>query len=164
MWPNLKIKEVVLWNISTVSIVWIYPKFLCIYGFVNKFWTGRILKRFGKCAAVRICPRIWLCGESTSKNAFHWFESVYRPENRAKRRNASTKFRKTSESEKLPHPQSRWGGRNLSKSPLFCPAARCRAVFVPASKSYTHHVMWLRFRYKTVCGRGTVKYFSQIGL
>ena len=30
--------------------------------------------------AVRICPRIFFCGESISKNAFCWFESVYRPE------------------------------------------------------------------------------------
>ena len=34
------------------------------------------------------------------ENAFRRFESVYRHENRAKRRNASTKFRKTSESKK----------------------------------------------------------------
>ena len=30
--------------------------------------------------AVRICPRIYFCGESISKNAFRRFESVYRPE------------------------------------------------------------------------------------
>ena len=29
---------------------------------------------------VQICPRICFCGESISKNAFRWFESVYRPE------------------------------------------------------------------------------------
>ena len=38
------------------------------------------MKGFGKCVAVRICPRICFCGESISKNAFRWFESVYRPE------------------------------------------------------------------------------------
>ena len=31
--------------------------------------------------AVRICPRIYFCGESISKNAFRRFESGYRPEN-----------------------------------------------------------------------------------
>ena len=29
--------------------------------------------------AVLICPRFCFCGESISKNAFRWFESVYRP-------------------------------------------------------------------------------------
>ena len=37
------------------------------------------MKGFGKCVAVRICPRICFCGESISKNAFRRFESVYRP-------------------------------------------------------------------------------------
>ena len=38
------------------------------------------MKGFGKCVAVRICPRFCFCGESISKKAFRWFESVYRPE------------------------------------------------------------------------------------
>ena len=42
-----------------------------------------------------------------------------------------------------------WGRRNLSKSPLFL---RFSAVFVPASKSDTHHGTSVRFRCKTVCG------------
>ena len=37
------------------------------------------MKGFEKCVAVRICPRFCFCGESISKNAFRWFESVYRP-------------------------------------------------------------------------------------
>ena len=35
-------------NISTLSQVQICPKCLCIYGFVNKFWTGRIFERLRK--------------------------------------------------------------------------------------------------------------------
>ena len=36
----------------------------------------------GRSVAVRISPQFWLCGESISTNAFRWFESGYRPENR----------------------------------------------------------------------------------
>ena len=42
----------------------------CIYG----------LKHFQAGVVVRICPRFCFCGESISKNAFRWFEFVYRPE------------------------------------------------------------------------------------
>ena len=61
-------------------VVQIYPKCLCIYGFVKNFERGGFSKGFRKCVAVRICPRICFCGESISKNAFCRFESVYRPE------------------------------------------------------------------------------------
>ena len=37
----------------------------------------------GEGVAVRICPRICFCGESISKNAFRWFESVYRPDRKS---------------------------------------------------------------------------------
>ena len=62
-------------NISSV-VVRICPKRCCIYSFVNIFWTRSFLKGFGKCVAVRI--------RLQTRNA----------------RNASTKFRKTSESKK----------------------------------------------------------------
>ena len=39
------------------------------------------MKGFGKCVAVRICPRIYFCGESISKNAFRRFESGYGSKN-----------------------------------------------------------------------------------
>ena len=42
----------------------------CIYVF-HCFWIDVV---------VRIYPRICFCRESISKNAFRWFESVYRPE------------------------------------------------------------------------------------
>ena len=80
--------------------------------------TG-FLKGFGKCVADRICPRICFCGESISKNAFRWFESVYRSEMTEMYQHNFKKL------------HSRKKRRNLSKSPL-------SRFFVPASKSDTH--------------------------
>ena len=71
---------------SIVSPVQICPKCLCIYGFVNKFWTGRISKGFGKCVLVRIRLQV------------------------QKARNASTKFRKTTESKRF---SEIFGGRRM---------------------------------------------------
>ena len=93
-------------NISS-GVVRICPKRCCIYSFVNIFWTRSFLKCFGKCVAVRICLQ--------SRKA----------------RNASTKFRKTSESKKTGEIS-----RNL----------RFSRFFVPASKSDTHHVSTGHFR------------------
>ena len=50
--------------------------------------------------AVRICPRICFCGESISKNAFRWFESVYRPEMMRKARKCIYKISKNFRVEK----------------------------------------------------------------
>ena len=91
------------WSSAAVQIC---PKLLCIYSFVNKFERGGFSKGFGKCVAVRICPQFWCCRESISKNAFRWFESVYRPE---------MPEMHLQNFEKL---QSRKKRRNLSKSPL----------------------------------------------
>ena len=78
-------------------IVQICPKCLCIYGFVNNFWMGRIFER----------PRKVCCGSNLSTVLLLW--GIYikkcislvriclQTENA---RNASTKFRKTSESKK----------------------------------------------------------------
>ena len=58
------------------------------------------MKGFGTCVAVRICPRICFCGESISKNAFRWFESVYRPEMMRKARKCIYKISKNFRVEK----------------------------------------------------------------
>ena len=78
-------------------VVQICPKHRCIYGFVNKFWTGRIFERLWK-----------VCGGSnlSTVSVLKWIYikkciSPVRIRLRVKKpRNASTKFRKTSESKK----------------------------------------------------------------
>ena len=94
---------------------------VCFYGELFRVYG---LKQFRKSVAVRICPRFWLRGESISINAFRWFESGYRFEKPKMHLQNFENF------------QSRKKRRNLSKSPFFL---RFCAVFVPASKSDTHH-------------------------
>ena len=69
----------------------------CIYGFVNKFWTGRIFERLRKvCGGSNLCTVLALWGIYIKKCI-----SPVRIRLRVKKpRNASTKFRKTSESKK----------------------------------------------------------------
>ena len=44
-------------------VVQIYPKFRCIYGFVNKFWTGRIFERLPKvCGGSNLSTDLLLWG------------------------------------------------------------------------------------------------------
>ena len=82
------------WNCVVVRI---RPKWLCIYGFVNNFWTERNFERLRE-----------VCGSPNPYTDFARFEkflkkciSVVRIRLQARKaRNASTKFRKTSESKK----------------------------------------------------------------
>ena len=82
------------WNCVVVRI---HPKWLCIYGFVNNFWTERNFERFRE-----------VCGSPNPYTDFARFEkymkkciSVVRIRLQARKaRNASTKFRKTLESKK----------------------------------------------------------------
>ena len=119
---------------------------------------------------VRICPRICFCGESISKNAFRWFESVYRPE--------MTEMH-LQNFEKL---HSRKKRRNLSKSPLlvcsppvglaflrkshggkkpiqgfFRTRLSSPSIYEPKQKTTVGvvfcFVTCVRFRCKTVCGQ-----------
>ena len=78
-------------------VVQICPKHRCIYGFVNKFWTGRIFERLWK-----------VCGGSnlSTVSVLQWIyikkciSPVRIRLQTGKPRNASTKFWKTTESKK----------------------------------------------------------------
>ena len=85
------------------------------------------MKGFGKCVAVRICPRICCCGESISKNAFRRFESGYGSKNPEMHHKISKNFR-------------------VEKSGEISRNLRFSRFFVPASKSDTHHVSTGQFR------------------
>ena len=116
-------------------IVQICPKCLCIYGFVNKFWTGRIFERLRKlCGGSNLSTVLALWGIYIKKCI-----SPVRIRLRVKKpRNASTKFRKKCRVEKTGEIS-----RNL-------PFSRFSSL---GSKLTCHHVMCVRFRCKTVCGQ-----------
>ena len=78
-------------------VVQIYPKCRCIYGFVNKFWTGRIFERLRKvCGGSNLSTVLPLWGIYIKKCI-----SLVRIRLQTRNaRNASIKFRKTSESKK----------------------------------------------------------------
>ena len=71
------------------------------------------MKLSAKCVAVRICPRIYFCGESISKNAFRWFESVYRPEMMREQSSARKCIYKISKNFKPQDTSASWGRRKL---------------------------------------------------
>ena len=86
-----------LWNISTVSIARICPKFLCIYVFVNKFWTARISEMLRKvCGGSNLSTDLLLWGIYIKK----CISPVRICLQTRNARNASTKFWKTLESKK----------------------------------------------------------------
>ena len=93
------------------------------------------MKGFEKCVAVRIYPQFWCCGESISKNAFRWFESVYRPE----------MMREQSSTRKCIYKNPK--NFRVEKSGEISRNLRFSRFFVPASKSDTHHVYGLQKRY-----------------
>ena len=111
------------------------------------------MKGFGKCVAVRICPQFCFCGESISKNAFRWFESVYRPEMMREQSSARKCIYKISKNFRVE--KSGEISRNL----------RFSRFFVPASKSDTHHGWGIGIRTPTnrvrVC-RAAVTQFPNI--
>ena len=83
-------------NISSV-VVQICPKCLCIYGFVNKFWTGRIFERLRKVCGGSNLSTVLLLWGIYIKKCISLVRICLQTRNA---RNASTKFRKTSESKK----------------------------------------------------------------
>ena len=78
-------------------VVQIYPKCLCIYGFVNKFWTGRIFERLRKVCGGSNLSTVLLLWGIYIKKCISLVRICLQTENA---RNASTKFRKTLESKK----------------------------------------------------------------
>ena len=78
-------------------VVQICPKCLCIYGFVNKFWTGRIFERLLKvCGGSNLSTDLLLWGIYIKK----CISPVRICLQTRNTRNASTKFWKTLESKK----------------------------------------------------------------
>ena len=75
-------------------VVQICPKCRCIYGFVNKFWTGRIFERlWNVCGGSNLSTVLLLWGIYIKK-CISLVRICLQTRNA---RNASTKFRKTSE-------------------------------------------------------------------
>ena len=78
-------------------VVQIYPKCLCIYGFVNKFLTGRILEKHRKVCGGSNLSTVSVLWGIYIKKCISLVRICLQTRNA---RNASTKFRKTSESKK----------------------------------------------------------------
>ena len=78
-------------------VVQICPKRLCTYGFVNKFWTGRIFERLWKVCGGSSLSTVLLLWGIYIKKCISPVRICLQTRNA---RNASTKFRKTSESKK----------------------------------------------------------------
>ena len=78
-------------------VVQICPKCLCIYGFVNKFWTGRIFERLRKVCGGSNLSTVLLLWGIYIKKCISLVRICLQTRNA---RNASIKFRKTSESKK----------------------------------------------------------------
>ena len=78
-------------------VVQICPKCLCIYGFVNKFWTGRIFERLRKVCGGSNLSTVLLLWGIYIKKCISLVRICLQTRNA---RNASTKFWKTSESKK----------------------------------------------------------------
>ena len=78
-------------------VVQICPKRLCIYGFVNKFWTGRIFERLRKVCGGSNLSTVLLLWGIYNKKCISLVRICLQVR---KARNASTKFRKTLESKK----------------------------------------------------------------
>ena len=125
-------------------IVQICPKWLCIYGFVNKFWTGRIFERLRTVCGGSNLSTVLLLWGIYIKKGISLVRICLQTRNA---RNASTKFRKTSESENSPNPLWRIGAGEISRN---LPFSRFSSS---GSKLTCHHVMCVRFRCKTVCGQ-----------
>ena len=123
-------------------VVQICQKCLCIYGFVNNFWMGRIFERPRKvCGGSNLSTDLLLWGIYIKKCI-----SPVRIRLRVKKpRNASTKFRKTSESENSPNPLWRIGAGEISRN---LPFSRFSSS---GSKLTCHHVSIRRFRCVRSC-------------
>ena len=78
-------------------VVQIYPKCLCIYGFVNKFLTGRILEKHRKVCGGSNLSTVSVLWGIYIKKCISLVRICLQTRNA---RNASIKFRKTSESKK----------------------------------------------------------------
>ena len=117
-------------------VVQICPKCLCIYGFVNKFWTGRIFERLQKVCGGSNLSTVLLLWGIYIKKCISLVRICLQTRNA---RNASTKFRKTLESKK-------WSIRfaNMKHKPAACMKwqLRCReakrAVNFPCAEGTLH--------------------------
>lgn len=100
---DLSIETMELFCICVLHCFWsdvvvrICPKRLCIYGFVNKFWTGRIFERLRKVCGGSNLSTVLLLWGIYIKKCISPVRICLQTRNA---RNASTKFRKTSESKK----------------------------------------------------------------
>ena len=118
---NVYVNYILAWilNWKYTSLVRIYPKCICIYGFVNKFWTGRIFERLRKVCGGSNLSTVLLLWGIYIKKCISLVRICLQTRNG---RNASTKFRKTLESGK-------WSIRfaNMKHKPAACMKRRhCR--------------------------------------
>ena len=134
-------------------MVQICPKCLCIYGFVNNFWFGRGDLRSP--AGVHRTPlQLW---RFESVHGFASVGNLYQkmhfagsnlstdpktaPMASPRCKNASTKFRKTSESENSPNPIWRIGAGEISRNLRFSALRRAAGRFSCLHLNQTR-IMW----------------------
>ena len=109
------------------------------------------MKGFGKCVAVRICPRFCFCGESISKKCI----SLVRIRLRVKNPEMHLQNFEKLQSQKIA--PIRFDGLGQEKSleiSRFLAVWLAKRLFPSSGSKLTcHHVMCVRFRCKTVCGQ-----------